>query len=305
MLWHVLAVKPPFGSGLLIRHAVVGWKFLPAILLLQRVLSRWMLLVVALAAAEMAVSLRQLFSADVEATQEDGLARTAGDLQMLYGLPSGGSGPLRSFVIALCAQVSPYLFAVAGHLVWAGVLLARSLWVCFVIWRLYQPLQRPARQEERRATGRRTLSVAASLPLAIFITVLALVPWMVRPLRMGATTREVLLRQPMVHMPEFRRPDSSYVSVVLWPPKPPKKIVAPVPRGLLGICEGGDDKASVDSVRRTLLVFRSAVQRAWTAGTRCAGTADGCWHQHALYRWGGAVHGSAPASRQGDRTEML
>ncbi|HWZ52973.1 MAG TPA: hypothetical protein VNW54_16070 [Granulicella sp.] len=214
LLWRVLSTKPALLPGSLSRHALVGWIFLPAIVLLDREQSNWLLPLVILATVATAVSLRRIFPS-AAITQTHAPAHAPGELPSLYGLPHEDLRPLHTFFIAICAQTS-LLLACTGALALAGTLLIAS--VALLIWR-WNPL--PALPPRRSLSG--------MVALALLITVLAQLPWIDRRLRPPSGSRSPH-RSPRDSALAHRY-DSNYVGIVLWPP--PRKqteIHPPMPR---------------------------------------------------------------------------
>jgi hypothetical protein len=213
ILWHMLSTKPALRPGSLSRHALVGWIFLPAIVLLERQQSHWLLPLIALATIAIAISLRRVFPPETEHLLAP--AHAPGELQSLYGLPHDDLRPLHTFFIAICAQTA-LLLACAEDRALAGALLIAS--VALLIWR-WNPLQSlPPRR-----------SLAAMTALALLITMIAQLPWIDRrlhPLHAIQPPHSSLKGTAQAH-----RYDPNYVSIVLWPP--PKKqteIQPPRPR---------------------------------------------------------------------------
>jgi hypothetical protein len=224
ILWHVLSAKPRSRPASLSRHALAGWIFLPAIVLLEREQSLGLLPVVALATAALAASLRCLFpTPNTEQTEqtEQAHAHAPGELQTLYGLPQNSpdeARPAPSFFIAACAQTS-LLMACAGALTPAGILLMAAL--APLVWTLtpVQPITR------RRA-------LAGMLALALLVTVLAQlpqIPWTDRRPHSTDFANASLHSHPK-NPALAKRYDANYVGIILWPP--PKKhteLYAPLP----------------------------------------------------------------------------
>jgi len=215
LVWHVLSAKPMLRPALLSRHALVGWVFLPALVLLEREQSLWLLPVGALAAMALAASLRGVFPRTQAAPND---ATSHREMQALYGLPQETTRTAPNFFIAACAQTS-LLLACAGALTLAGVVLMAG--VAALVWSWNPPATIPWAIPRRR-------SLAGMLILALLVTMLAQLPWI--DARLSLVSGESLRTRSKT--PALaNKYDTNYVGIVLWPP-PPKKhaeIHAPVP----------------------------------------------------------------------------
>ena len=197
--WMALATKPRVRRRQLILHALMGWLFLPGIVLLDRTWPVWALPVIAVAAAGLAVSLQLLAPRDAE----DLPPLPVPDFASFYGLALTGFRPGRAVAVALCAQ-GALVFAVRQNLALAGCLLGAGIFLLLWHWSAEMRVQVEARQ--RRALGR------GAVATALLVCMLVLLPWLARHGRpIPVVTRAAAATAPV-------RPHFS--SVVLWPPKP-------------------------------------------------------------------------------------
>jgi hypothetical protein len=209
-IWVTLATRPRVRPALLILHALMGWLFLPGIVLLDRTWPVWALPVIAVAAAGLAVSMQLLAPRDAD----DLPPLPEPDFSSFYGLKRTEFRPGRALVIALCAQ-GALVFAVRQDLELAGCLLGAGMFLLLWHWSAEMRVQMRARQ--RRALGRGTGAIAW------LVCLLVLLPWLARRGR----TIPVVVRAAaatVTTQPHFS-------SVVLWPPKPVvTKLFFPAPR---------------------------------------------------------------------------
>jgi hypothetical protein len=197
--WMSLATKPQVRRRQLIVHALMGWLFLPGIVLLDRTWPVWALPVIAVAAAGLAVSLQLLAPRE----PEDQPPLPEPDFASFYGLASSGFRPGRALMIALCAQ-GALVFAVRQNLKLAGCLLGTGMFL--LLWHWSAEMRVQVRPRQRRVLGR------GAIAMALLVCMLVLVPWLARHGRpIPVVTRAAASTAPA-------RPHFS--SVVLWPPRP-------------------------------------------------------------------------------------
>jgi hypothetical protein len=199
--WMALAHRPRVRRRQLVMHALMGWLFLPGIVLLDRSWPVWALPVIALATAGLAVSLQLL--APREADELPPLP--APDFASLYGLEITAFRPRRALTIALCAE-GALIFAVREDMVLAGCLLGTGIFL--LLWCWGAEVRVPMRPGQRRALGGGTGATAW------LVCILVLMPWLAR---YGAGI-PVVARAAAAAAPVPVRPHFS--SVVLWPPRP-------------------------------------------------------------------------------------
>lgn len=197
--WMALANRPRVRRRQLVAHALMGWLFLPGIVLLDRSWPVWALPVIALATAGLAVSLQLLAPRE----GDDLPPLPEPDFASFYGLTLTGFRPGRAVTIALCAQGS-LVFAIRDDLVLAGCLLGAGMFL--LLWHWGAEVRMPMRPGQRRALGGGTGATAW------LICILVLMPWLARygaaiPVVAHAAAKTVAIQ-------------THYSSVVLWPPKP-------------------------------------------------------------------------------------
>jgi hypothetical protein len=218
--WFFLKAKPSSTLPSFSRSIVVGWMFFPCIALLYRQQSFGMFLVLALATAAVAFSLRQIFPLNVETDQRE----LPDSLPSLYGLPITTFRPLRAFFIALCAQAA-LIFAITGYLFLAGAMLSTGLFLLVRRWSASNS------NAVRKFTRDKQLILLCAL--AIVLTTLALAPWVGGRQYGSVGAKEVPRRPPLVdhQPPEPEKFGSEYVGIILLPP-PKKKteIIQPIPQ---------------------------------------------------------------------------
>jgi hypothetical protein len=200
--WLALGTKPAFSRGILFRHAVVGWMFLPGAALLLRTWPAWGLPVMALGAAAMAVSLRPLIAA---AEAEDAPEWTSGEFRFLYGMRLTGFRPRRALAMAGCVWGAVGC-AAAGDLAAAGILLGAGFFL--MLWYWSGEVGIAAIDRRREVFGRGTVAGAA------LVVLLALLPWLAR--RGDLPGRA--LRLATAQAAERPRVRPHFSSVILWPP---------------------------------------------------------------------------------------
>src|SRR5271168_811876 len=220
--WLFLKAKPSFRLSFLSKKLGIGWLFLPCITLLYRQHSPWMFLVVGLAKVTVAFSRRPIFPVHPETDQRKFAGWKNSNLPTHYGQPVADFRPVRALVIAVCAQ-GAIVFAITESLYFASILLSASLFL--LAWR-WSAFDRSAIRGFARKGPRILLSV-----LALLMTLLALVPWVGGRLNGTSARNDVPREPPRAHEgTESDKPNSDYVSVILWPPPIKKtKIVPPPP----------------------------------------------------------------------------
>ena len=221
--WRFFSARASFRPRFLASRVAVGWVFLPCIILLYRRQTRWIFLVVALAALAVAFSLRRLLESAIEADQSGLSTRQATGLPSLYGLPIVDFQPLRAFFIALCAQAA-LILAVAGYLLPASILLSTCLFLLVWRWTAFD------RSPLRRFTGRKPPVLLCTF--ALLLTILVLIPAIGGTLRGVFGQNDLLYKPPSVahQTAEPDKPSFDYVGVILWPPPIKKEIIPPLPR---------------------------------------------------------------------------
>jgi hypothetical protein len=215
--WLFLKIKPSFSLASFAKTVAVGWIFFPSILLFYRRQSPWMFLVLALATAASAFSLRRLFPVIPESDQRKAPDGNTGDMPNLYGLPIGAFRPVRAFFIAICAQAA-LLLAVADRPSPAGLLL--SICLALLVWR-WSALDTTT---IKQFAGRRQSILLSAL--ALCFTVLALLPWIAEK----AYGSKEAPRRPALITHESKQadvPGSDYVGIILWPPPIKKTAIVP------------------------------------------------------------------------------
>lgn len=165
---HGLSRRPQVPRRHLVEHALMGWLFLPGIVLLDRSWPAWALPLFALAAAGMAVSLRLLAPRELH-DADPSLEPPA--FASLYGTPITGFRPARALAIALCAQASLVL-ALGENYRLAGLLLGGAMFL--LLWHWSAEVEIQLQPQQRRALAS---SVAA---LSFLICLLVLMPWIRR-----------------------------------------------------------------------------------------------------------------------------
>lgn len=198
--WMALASRPRVRRRQLVMHALMGWLFLPGIVLLDRSWPVWALPVIGLATAGLAVSLQLL--APRETQELPPLPEP--DFSSFYGLELTGFRPGRALTIALCAE-GALVFAVREDLVFAGCLLGAGIFLLLFHWS--REVRATLRSGQRKALGGSTGATAW------LICILVLMPWLAR----YAAGAPVVVRAAAATPPP---PQTHYSSVVLWPPKP-------------------------------------------------------------------------------------
>ena len=201
--WWMLGAKPSVSRGRILLHCLIGWIFLPPIILLDRASPAWALPPLAVAAAALAVSLRQL--------APGALAEEAGWSVPLRNFPGfeeiriTGFRPLRALCIALCAQAA--LISAIVH-VWllSGMFLAAGVFLLFWHWCADSQVT-----IGRRMRSRWTRSAVAA---GFLICLLVLLPWLAR--HGGGAVAAV---RPAVVPARATTPvPAHFTSVILYPP---------------------------------------------------------------------------------------
>jgi hypothetical protein len=198
-VWMGLAHRPQVRRRQLVTHALMGWLFLPGIVLLDRSWPVWALPVIALATAGLAVSLQLLAPRETD----DLPPLPVPDFASFYGLSLTGFRPGRAIAIALCAQ-GALVFAVREDLLLAGGLLGVGIFL--LLWHWSAEMRVTLGAGERRALGGGTGATAW------LICILVLMPWLAR---YGASI-PVVARAAAATV----RMQLHFSSVVLCPPKP-------------------------------------------------------------------------------------
>lgn len=196
---HGLTQRPQVRRRHLVEHALMGWLFLPGIVLLDRSWPAWALPLFALAAAGMAVSLRLL--APQESSEPDPACEPL-EFPSLYGTPLTGFRPARALAIALCAQASLAL-ALGENYRLAGLLLGAAMFL--LLWHWSTEVRIQLQPQQRHALAG---SVAA---LSFLICLLVLMPWI---RRYGAGIPVAAKTRPAAGVPA----QPHFGSVILLPP---------------------------------------------------------------------------------------
>jgi hypothetical protein len=198
--WMILATRPHLRRRQLVLHALMGWLFLPGIVLLDRSWPVWALPVIALAAAGLAVSLQLLAPRKTEELPP----LPEPEFASFYGMTLTGFRPGRALAIALCAE-GALVFAVREDLLVAGCLLGVGMFL--LLWHWSREVRLPLRAGQRRALGGGTGATAW------LICILVLVPWLARYGSWFPIVARAAVATPRPQQPHFS-------SVVLWPPRP-------------------------------------------------------------------------------------
>ena len=219
--WFFLKTKPSLRLDFLSRSVAVAWIFFPCITLFYRQQSPWMFPVLTLATIAVALNLRQLFPSSTELDPRE--PPITGDLPSLYGLPIASSRPMRALVIAICAQAA-IIFAITEYRFLAALTLTTGLFLLGWRW--------SASDSNTKPRSARTKSSLLLCAIALFFTVLALIPW-ISGGAPGSSAATVDPRKPpqSVHQPpESGKLNPDYAGIILWPP-PAKKtpIIPPIP----------------------------------------------------------------------------
>ncbi|HTV15283.1 MAG TPA: hypothetical protein VME68_11245 [Acidobacteriaceae bacterium] len=197
--WMALASRPRVRRRQLVMHALMGWLFLPGIVLLDRSWPVWALPVIAVATAGLAVSLQLLAPREIHELPP----LPEPEFASFYGLERTGFRPGRALTIALCAE-GALVFAVREDLVFAGCLLGAGIFLLLFHWS--REVRTTLRSGQRKALGGSTGATAW------LVCILVLMPWLAR----YAAGAPVVVRAAAV----APRAQTHYSSVVLWPPKP-------------------------------------------------------------------------------------
>lgn len=207
--WLGLRVRPAVGLLRVLLHAVAGWLFLPALVLLEQSRPAWSLPLIALAAAVTAASLRQLAPADHAAAEP--LAGSSGFLPSLASPESYHARlqtvhPARAITIAACAWTA-LLLTIAHRPVTAGLALALGAFLLLWHWFRESGAVIATRQRLRWLTG----TALAAWLLSVFLSL----PWMLHGGRGSAMTAAAVTRNAGAR----GRVPPHFNSVILWPPK--------------------------------------------------------------------------------------
>ena len=207
--WLGLRVKPAVGLVRVLLHALAGWIFLPALVLLGRTRPAWSLPLIAVAAAVTAASLRQMGPAD-DAAAEPPLG--SGGVLPSFAAPESYEAQLatvhpgRAITIAACAWTA-LLLSIASHPLAAGWALALGTFLLLWHWFRDSGAVLAMRQRLRWLSG---TAFAAWL-----VCIVLLLPWMLHGGRGRAMTAAAVTRNAGA---EGRVPPH-FTSVILWPPK--------------------------------------------------------------------------------------
>jgi hypothetical protein len=209
--WLLLGSRPSLRRRDFFLHALMGWIFLPCVALLDRTGAASALLVTAMAATAMAVSLRILApSGDAETT--DVLGGIVPEFRSFYGTPIAGFRPGRALLIAICAQGALVLTVTRDFFV-AGILLGVGVFLLLWYWSGEVGIEAVARNRGAFARG--------TVACAFGVTLLVLLPWLVRR---GGTIPLAPRRTATAHAAERRAVRPHFSSVILWPP--PQRVMA-------------------------------------------------------------------------------
>lgn len=217
------ARRPQPATPVLARLSFAGWVFLPAIVLLYRQHSPFILLAVGLACVPLALGLQRL-SAISEGVPVSTFRPAAAWFGSLYGLPAPEYNPLTKFGIAAALAAAAWM---ADNGFWAFASLSVAAAMFLAVWR-WGTLT--SHMRHRRRPGRRArIEMTAT---ATFLTLLAMVIWSVQG---GRLATGPIPKKPGAGAtpPPLGGSHSAadYVGVILLPPKVEKKeIIAPAPR---------------------------------------------------------------------------
>ena len=206
--WLGLRVKPAIGMVRVLLHAAMGWIFLPAILLLEQTRPAWAWLLMAIAAAVTAASLRQMAPVEHLETvppSDDVLPSLAAP--EAYSARLATVRPARAITIAVCAWTALLLLTVGRNPLAAGGVLALGTFLLFWHWFRDSGAVIAVRQRMRWLSG---TAVSAWL-----VCVFLLLPWMLHGGGGFAKAAAAQTRKPG----SARRVLPHFSSVILWPPK--------------------------------------------------------------------------------------
>jgi hypothetical protein len=217
---HTLAQRPQVRRRRLVEHALMGWLFLPGIVLLDRSWPAWALPLFALAAAGMAVSLQLLSPRDFNEADPTLQPR---DFATFYGTPITGFRPARAVTISLCAEGALALTGAESYRL-AGLLLGAAMFLLLWHWSAEVQIQLRPHQRRLLATG-----VAG---LSFLICLLVLMPWIRRygeGIPVSAKTNMPAIAPPMPARAPFG-------SVILYPPaERVTRLYLPAPNALANL----------------------------------------------------------------------
>jgi hypothetical protein len=232
VVWVVTSVSAgavaAWGAGLLVRGrqtvsaervwrgAAVAWAFLPCLVVMARRGSWWALPVAGVAAMAAAFRLRPLFRGEESAESRVDF----GAMRSLDGLPPIGAPPVRSFLVAACAQAC-VLFAARGELVRASAALAACVAMLIAWWTRWD-----GRWARRWAGDTRALELGGS---AVLLMMLLTTAWMGGGggMSKAAAGSKTGGGPAQADAAKGKQSGVDFVGVVLWPP--PKKKVDLVP----------------------------------------------------------------------------
>lgn len=220
ILWLLLSEKPTLNFGSLSLSLACSWAFLPSIVFFYREHSPWMLAAIPLATAVTAISLRRLFISNTNLTTEPEFTPPPPTPTVAVPDFSGISTPNRNLwwivAIAAAAQAAILLWLLNQTPV-ACVLLVIPSFV--ITWQGSAAARKPKHPIPY-----------LQLLLALLFTALALLPWLDTPF---AVQLSHILRSDRTPAPALLRlrPASAvdYMSIVLWPSTPKKKITVVQP----------------------------------------------------------------------------
>lgn len=210
LLWVFLSEKPYVQFGRLVRHALVGWAFLPVVVLLYREEQPWIVLAVGVATAGTALGARRLFPDEEEVEGEENFVDTRDAFENLQGLQLGESRLRGAVFLALCAQASVAL-AANKFLFLASLFVALSVFLLCWQW---------SALSSREREGKKFPWWTAVF--APFVTAFLLTPWLAHPLLSVAAMGDAM-RAPQLTKQSVR---ADFLSVILWPPVQKKKEIA-------------------------------------------------------------------------------
>jgi hypothetical protein len=199
------------------RAAAVGWALLPCLTVMAVRGSWWVLPAVTVAAAATVFRMRPLFHTAGEKMPRATVADTV--MSSLSGLPPMGGPPMRSLLVAICAQLC-LLFAAGSAMGRAGVALAAAVALLIAGWTAWD-----GRWARRWRSDRVAMPLGA---LAVVLLMLVLTQWMGG----GGGTSAVAAGSgtgggPRAGDLAAGQSGTDYAGVILWPPHKKKVEIAP------------------------------------------------------------------------------
>ena len=285
---HTLAQRPQVRRRRLVEHALMGWLFLPGIVLLDRSWPAWALPLFALAAAGMAVSLQLLSPRDFNEADPTLQPR---DFATFYGTPITGFRPARAVTISLCAEGALALTGAESYRL-AGLLLGAAMFLLLWHWSAEVQIQLRPHQRRLLATG-----VAG---LSFLICLLVLMPWIRRygeGIPVSAKTNMPAIAPPMPARAPFG-------SVILYPPaERVTRLYLPAPNAL----------ANLSRITKPLEIpfdgaywyFESPDAGSRTLPTHSPRPPHRCSHQYGVGRWRTPPHAGGAAPRAPHSLQLL